>query len=63
MDRRNEELKADQAYVIRYATNDVEIPSKYYRCFGRTSLESAIKFHESRNDDFTVQIAVSESPY
>lgn len=63
VDRRNEELSANQAYAVWYFTGDPDLPKKFYRCFGRTSLNTAIEFHEQRGDEFYVQIAVSESPY
>lgn len=63
MPRRNEELKSNQSYVVWYYTADPEKPKRFYRCFGRTSLNTAIEFHESRGDEYYVGIARSESPY
>ena len=62
-DRRNEKLKPNRSYVVFYETNDPECPKKFYRCFGETSLRSAIEYHESNNDYFYVAIGRSESPY
>lgn len=63
MDRRNEELKSNQSYVVWYYDGITSESKKYYHCFGRTSLQNAIDYHDSKGDEYYVGIAKSESPY